>query len=155
MKHSTDEDTVKKKMKLTFTYRRNLVLNPLHSSYILSDFPRFKDVKGLVIIIWKLLDTMQTAITGQLMKFWNCLSSPLPQVEQDFLLMFGEGVSGKLLERWPTTFKKKIIQQCRKLPAICEIEELLLAADPPEDNSEAVFDFGKFEDAIEWHICIY
>uniref|UniRef100_A0AAV2J710 Uncharacterized protein n=1 Tax=Knipowitschia caucasica TaxID=637954 RepID=A0AAV2J710_KNICA len=71
---------------------------------VLSEFPRFKDVKGLI--------------------------------EQDFVLMFGEGASGKLLERWPTTFKKKVIQQCRKLPSTSEIEELLLAADPPEDVTE-------------------
>ncbi|CAL9684453.1 unnamed protein product [Knipowitschia caucasica] len=104
MKHTTDEDLVKKKMKLTFTQRRNMVLDPLLSSNVLSEFPRFKDVKGLI--------------------------------EQDFVLMFGEGASGKLLERWPTTFKKKVIQQCRKLPSTSEIEELLLAADPPEDVTE-------------------
>ncbi|XP_068438419.1 uncharacterized protein, partial [Clinocottus analis] len=57
-------------------------------------------------------------------------------VKQDFVLMFGEEFSGKLLERWPTTFKKKIIQHCRKLPYITELEEHLLAADPPEDGTE-------------------
>ena len=40
------------------------------------------------------------------MKFWYCLPTLLPQVEQDFTLMFGEDVSGKLLERWPTMLKK-------------------------------------------------
>ncbi|KAK0136655.1 hypothetical protein N1851_027158 [Merluccius polli] len=50
MKHSADEDTVKKKMKLKFVYRRNMVLDPQQSSNILSDFPHFKDVKGLEII---------------------------------------------------------------------------------------------------------
>ncbi|XP_061092563.1 uncharacterized protein LOC133124964 [Conger conger] len=110
MKHSADEDTVKNKMKLTFDYRRKKVLDPQQSSSILSDFPRFQDVKGLV--------------------------------EQDFVLMFGEGVSGKLLERWPTTYKKKIIQQCRQLPSTSELEELLLAADPPEDDTEVDADVG-------------
>ena len=57
--------------------------------------------------------------------------------------MFGEDISGKLLERWPTTFKTKIIQQCRKLPSISELEEHLLAADPPEDGTELDVDFGK------------
>lgn len=57
--------------------------------------------------------------------------------------MFGEGVSGKLLERWPTTYKKKIIQQCRQLPSTSELEELLLAADPPEDDTEVDADVGK------------
>ncbi|XP_076137860.1 uncharacterized protein LOC143121386 [Alosa pseudoharengus] len=110
MKHLTDEDTVMKKMKLTFAYRHNLVLNPQQSNNLLSDFPHFKDVKGLI--------------------------------EQDFVLMFGEDVSGKLLERWPTTFKKKIIKECRKLPSISEVEELLLAADPLEDGTEVDFDSG-------------
>ncbi|CAL8294037.1 unnamed protein product [Arctogadus glacialis] len=110
MKHSADEDLVKKKMKLTFFHRRNMLLDPQQSSNILSVFPRFKDVKGLV--------------------------------EQDFVLMFGEGVSDKFLERWPGTFKKKIIQQCRKLPNIGELEELLLAADPPLDRIDVEDDLG-------------
>ncbi|XP_025759892.1 uncharacterized protein LOC102083163 isoform X2 [Oreochromis niloticus] len=110
MKHSADEDTVKKKMKLTFVYRHNMVLDPLLSSNILSVFPRFKDIKGLI--------------------------------EQDFVLMFGEDVSGRLLERWPTTFKRKIIQQGRKLPSTTDLEELLLAADSPEDATEVNADIG-------------
>ena len=55
-------------------------------------------------------------------------------MEQDFVLMFGEDVSGKFLEKWTTTFKKKIIQQCRKLPSTSELEDLLLAADNLEDG---------------------
>ncbi|XP_039880756.1 uncharacterized protein LOC120729287 isoform X2 [Simochromis diagramma] len=110
MKHSADEDTVKKKMKFTFVYRHNMVLDPLLSSNILSVFPRFKDIKGLI--------------------------------EQDFVLMFGEDVSGRLLERWPTTFKRKIIQQGRKLPSTSDLEELLLAADSPEDATEVNADIG-------------
>ncbi|KAJ8366473.1 hypothetical protein AAFF_G00353530, partial [Aldrovandia affinis] len=110
MKHSADEDIVKNKMKLTFDYRRNMILDPQQSCNILFEFPRFKDVKGLV--------------------------------EQDFVMMFGEGVSGKLLEKWPTAYKKKIIQECRKLPSTSELEELLLTADPPEDSTERDADFG-------------
>ncbi|XP_054882533.1 uncharacterized protein LOC129357036 isoform X2 [Poeciliopsis prolifica] len=104
IKHSADEDTIKKKMKLTFDFLRNMVLDPQRSSNILSVFPHFKDVKGLV--------------------------------EQDFVLMFGEDVSGKFLEKWTTMFKRKIIQQCRKLPTTSDLEELLLAADTPEDSTE-------------------
>ncbi|KAK9528070.1 hypothetical protein VZT92_014567 [Zoarces viviparus] len=51
-------------------------------------------------------------------------------------LMFGEDASGELLERRPTTLKTKIIQQCRKLPSISELEEHLLATGPPEDGTE-------------------
>ncbi|XP_039478338.1 uncharacterized protein LOC120443542 [Oreochromis aureus] len=102
--------TVKKKMKLTFVYRHSMVLDLLLSSNILSVFPRFKDIKGLI--------------------------------EQDFVLMFGEDVSGRLLERWPTTFKRKIIQQGRKLPSTSDLKELLLAADSPEDATEVSADIG-------------
>ncbi|XP_025761868.1 uncharacterized protein LOC109197499 isoform X4 [Oreochromis niloticus] len=108
MKHSADEDTVKKKMKLTFVYRHNMVLDPLLSSNILSVFH----------------------------------VSKISKIEQDFVLMFGEDVSGRLLERWPTTFKRKIIQQGRKLPSTTDLEELLLAADSPEDATEVNADIG-------------
>ena len=66
-------------------------------------------------------------------------------MEQDFVLMFGEDVSGKFLGKWTTTFKKKIIQQCRKLPSTSELEDLLLAADTPEDGTEVDDDIGKYE----------
>lgn len=59
--------------------------------------------------------------------------------------MFGEYVSGKFLEKWTTTFKKKIIQQCRKLPSTSELKDLLLAADNPEDGTEVDDDIGKYE----------
>ncbi|XP_063062090.1 uncharacterized protein LOC134454931 [Engraulis encrasicolus] len=104
IKHSTDEEMMKRKIKLTFPHRRDLVVDPHQSSEIVSIFPRFKDVKGLI--------------------------------EQDFILMFGEATSMKLLERWTTTFKQKIIRECQKLPAANEMKELLLAADPPEDDPE-------------------
>ncbi|KAL3987727.1 hypothetical protein ACER0C_014842 [Sarotherodon galilaeus] len=103
------------KHSLTFVYRHNMVLDPLLSSNILSVFPRFKDIKGLI--------------------------------EQDFILMFGEDVSFRLLERWPTTFKRKIIQQGRKLPSTSDLE-LLLAADSPEDATEVNADIGWDSNSI-------
>ncbi|KAK0136654.1 hypothetical protein N1851_027157 [Merluccius polli] len=57
--------------------------------------------------------------------------------------MFGEDTSSKLRERWPVMLKKKIIQQCIKLLSTSELEELLLAADPPEDGTEVDVDFVK------------
>ncbi|XP_039520696.1 uncharacterized protein LOC120474475 isoform X3 [Pimephales promelas] len=109
MNHSANEDAVKKNMKLTFDYRRDMVLDPMLSSDVLTVFPRFKDVKGLI--------------------------------EQDFVLMFGEGMSGKLLEKWTTAFKKKVIQQCKKLPTTSYVGELLLAAESPSDDSEDCVNF--------------
>ncbi|XP_039521452.1 uncharacterized protein LOC120474899 [Pimephales promelas] len=90
MNHSADEDAVKKKMKLTFDYRRNMVLDPMLSNLV---------------------------------------------------LMFGEGASGKLLEKWTTAFKKKVIQQCKKLPTTSDVGELLLAAESPSDDSEDCVNF--------------
>ncbi|XP_039880755.1 uncharacterized protein LOC120729287 isoform X1 [Simochromis diagramma] len=140
MKHSADEDTVKKKMKFTFVYRHNMVLDPLLSSNILSVFPRFKDIKGLVNI-FHYVDNVNTFYFLQIADIILC-SLSLLQIEQDFVLMFGEDVSGRLLERWPTTFKRKIIQQGRKLPSTSDLEELLLAADSPEDATEVNADIG-------------
>lgn len=33
------------------------------------------------------------------------------QIELDFVLIFGEKTTAKFLERWPTTFMQKVIQQ--------------------------------------------
>ena len=48
MKYSSDEATIKQKMKITFEYRRQIVLDEEKSSDVLTEFPRFRDVKGLV-----------------------------------------------------------------------------------------------------------
>lgn len=49
MKYCTDEATIKQKMTMTFQHRRSMVLDGEKSSDVLTEFPRFKDVKGLVI----------------------------------------------------------------------------------------------------------
>ena len=49
MKYCSDEASVKQKMKITFEYRRQIVLDEEKSSDVLTEFPRFQDVKGLVI----------------------------------------------------------------------------------------------------------
>ncbi|XP_015254069.1 PREDICTED: uncharacterized protein LOC107100184 isoform X2 [Cyprinodon variegatus] len=48
MKNSSDEAAIKNKMKTTFDYRRKMVLDKKRSSDILMEFPRFRDVKGLI-----------------------------------------------------------------------------------------------------------
>ena len=48
MKYSSDEATIKQKMKITFEYCRQIVLDEEKSSDVLTEFPRFRDVKGLV-----------------------------------------------------------------------------------------------------------
>ena len=58
-------------MKLTFDYRRNMVLDPMQSSDILTVFPRFKDVKGLVskVFIIKYLRIFKNALLLSKNKF--------------------------------------------------------------------------------------
>lgn len=48
MKHTADEAVVKEKMKLTLAYRQKLLHDPKESTDILSIFPRFLDIPGLV-----------------------------------------------------------------------------------------------------------
>ncbi|XP_056305637.1 uncharacterized protein LOC130217549 [Danio aesculapii] len=45
--HTTDHDTVFKKMKETFHYRQQILHDPQRSANVLQMFPRFLDVKGL------------------------------------------------------------------------------------------------------------
>ncbi|XP_030233602.1 uncharacterized protein LOC115559083 isoform X1 [Gadus morhua] len=49
MKHSTDEVVVKEKMRLTLAYRQKLLHDPENSADILSVFPRFLDIPGLIV----------------------------------------------------------------------------------------------------------
>ncbi|KAK2815036.1 hypothetical protein Q7C36_023302 [Tachysurus vachellii] len=48
MKHTADEAVVKEKMRLTLAYRQKLLHDPKESTDILSIFPRFQDIPGLV-----------------------------------------------------------------------------------------------------------
>lgn len=75
MNHSADEDAVKKKMKSTFDYRRNMVLDPMQSSDILTVFPRFKDIKGLVnsTVYNHILKDFFNALLWSKNKFVQCL----------------------------------------------------------------------------------
>ncbi|KAI3367654.1 hypothetical protein L3Q82_026496 [Scortum barcoo] len=104
MKHSTDEAAIKQKMKLTFEFRCKMVLDGEKSSEVLTEFPRFKDIRGLI--------------------------------EQDFILLFGEEIAAKFLERWPTTFKQKVIQQSKALPTSSDLEELIHCAEAPSYEEE-------------------
>ncbi|CAL8259571.1 unnamed protein product [Arctogadus glacialis] len=66
----------------------------------------------------------------------SCYVIYLMQVEQDFILQFGEDVAAKFLERWPTTFKQKIIQQSKALPTTSELEELIYCAEATSNERE-------------------
>ncbi|XP_076132518.1 uncharacterized protein LOC143139258 [Alosa pseudoharengus] len=46
-------------------------------------------------------------------------------VEQDFRLLFGETTANKFLERWPTTFKAKVIKESHGLVPTTELLDLM------------------------------
>lgn len=48
LKHCADEDTVREKMKATFSYRHSMVNDENRSANVFSVFPRFLDTSGLV-----------------------------------------------------------------------------------------------------------
>lgn len=147
MKHSADEETIKRKMKLTYPYHHNIVLDPQHPSNIPSDFPHFKGIKGLVyifIIIRRGLVCCRlvfSLIAAVMFSKIYCAQFP-PQIKLDFLLIFGEEILSRLLERWPTTLEKKIIQQYCKLHSVSHLEELLQLAELAEVGTEVDSD-GK------------
>lgn len=39
--------------------------------------------------------------------------------------MFGDGISARFLEKWPTVFKKKVLQQGRGLTQTAELQDLI------------------------------
>ncbi|KAL7877266.1 hypothetical protein SRHO_G00039090 [Serrasalmus rhombeus] len=50
-------------------------------------------------------------------------------IEQDFRLMFGEVTSNKFLERWPTTFKRKVMEESHGLKPTTELLDLMRNAE--------------------------
>lgn len=51
MKHTSEVETVKVKMRETFPYRRKMIQDPNRSTDVLTEFPRFLDIKGLVRLV--------------------------------------------------------------------------------------------------------
>ncbi|XP_046699654.1 uncharacterized protein LOC124381826, partial [Silurus meridionalis] len=100
MKHTADEAVVKEKMKLTLAHRQKLLHDPKESTDILSIFPRFLDIPGLI--------------------------------DQDFGLLFGDVTSAKLLEKWSTNIKPKVIAQSRGLTQTSELQDLIQNAEATE-----------------------
>ncbi|XP_039527428.1 uncharacterized protein LOC120479215 [Pimephales promelas] len=97
LKHSSDEKTVREKMKMTFIYRQAMVNDEAKSSDVFLVFPRFLDTPGLI--------------------------------EQDFRLLFGEATANKFLEKWPTTFKAKVIKEIHGLVPTTELLDLMRNAE--------------------------
>ncbi|XP_038823645.1 uncharacterized protein LOC120023664 [Salvelinus namaycush] len=50
-------------------------------------------------------------------------------IEQDFRLMFGDATSAKFLEKWPTLYKQKVIDQSRGLTQTGNLQDLVQNAE--------------------------
>ena len=59
------------------------------------------------------------------------------------MLLFGQSASAKFLERWPTSFKDKVIQQSKGLSHSSEAQKLIEAAEMTlEENQDEMDLFG-------------
>jgi 2-succinyl-5-enolpyruvyl-6-hydroxy-3-cyclohexene-1-carboxylate synthase len=56
------------------------------------------------------------------------------QLNQDFLLLFGGETASKMLEKWDTAFKNKVIKEAKQLTQSKELCRLLNAAEKPTEN---------------------
>ncbi|XP_029632352.1 uncharacterized protein LOC115208432 [Salmo trutta] len=55
-------------------------------------------------------------------------------IEQDFRLLFGEATANKFLEKWPTTFKGKVMKESHGLTPTTELLELMRNAESAVEN---------------------
>ncbi|KAL7880979.1 hypothetical protein SRHO_G00032330 [Serrasalmus rhombeus] len=58
------------------------------------------------------------------------------ELNQDFVLLFGEETSSRLLERWDTTFKPKVIEESKHLTKSTELHRLLNAAEKHAEDDD-------------------
>lgn len=58
------------------------------------------------------------------------------QLNQDFLLLFGSETASKMLEKWDTTFRPKVIDEAKHLTQSTELCRLLQAAEKQTENSD-------------------
>ncbi|XP_054475543.1 uncharacterized protein LOC129107955 [Anoplopoma fimbria] len=62
--------------------------------------------------------------------------SPKGYVNQDFLLLFGAETATKLLEKWDTSFKPKVIKEAKQLTPSTDLCHLLKAAEKLAENGK-------------------
>lgn len=63
--------------------------------------------------------------------FMSCVY--VEQVNQDFLLLFGAETATKLLEKWDTSFKPKVIKEAKQLTQSTDLCRLIKAAEKPTE----------------------
>lgn len=79
--------------------------------------------------------------------FWWVL-----QIELDFACLFGEKTAAKFLERWPTTFMQKVIQQSKGLNPSQELQDLIDCAESAMDT-ESDEDGKLFFNKLITYLC--
>lgn len=57
--------------------------------------------------------------------YWSVFTYSSLQIEQDFSLMFGDATSAKFLEKWPTVYKQKVLEQSRVLTQTADLQDLI------------------------------
>ena len=58
------------------------------------------------------------------------------QLNQDFLLLFGAEKASKMLEKWDTAFRPKVIKEAKHLTQSTELCRLLKAAEKLAENDD-------------------
>ena len=57
------------------------------------------------------------------------MTSSILQIEQDFTLMFDDAISAKFLEKWPTIYRQKVLEQSRGLTQSDDLQYLVQNAE--------------------------
>lgn len=78
---------------------------------------------------------------------FSCLFVAL-KIEQDFRLMFGEVISNKFLERWPTTFKRKVMEESHGLVPTTELLDLMRNAESVVEVENGMCTFFNIVTAV-------
>lgn len=58
------------------------------------------------------------------------------QLNQDFVLLFGVETASKMLEKWETTFKPKVIKEAKHLTQSAKLSRLLKAAEKQAEDDD-------------------
>ncbi|XP_066515434.1 uncharacterized protein [Hoplias malabaricus] len=66
--------------------------------------------------------------------------SPKSYVNQDFLLLFGAETASRMLEKWDTAFKPKVIEEAKRLTQSTELQQHLNAAEKLARNDDTNWD---------------
>ncbi|XP_039647127.1 uncharacterized protein LOC120553108 isoform X2 [Perca fluviatilis] len=73
-------------------------------------------------------------------KTFPCFLDVKGLVNQDFLLLFGAETASKMLEKWDTSFKPKVIKEAKQLTPTTELCRLLKVAENLAENDETDWD---------------